>query len=70
MWVGESLGSRKTSLETVAVGKVRDDWDLDNRVCFEDLEKEGVMRAVKVIGICDRHSMGLKERQQVRLHGP
>lgn len=33
-------------LETVAVGKVRDDWDLDDRVCFEDREKERVMRAI------------------------
>lgn len=53
MWIGESHGSRKTSLETVAVGKVRDDWDLEDRVCFEDLEKEGVMRSyyeVKALG--------------------
>lgn len=45
MWIGESHRSRKTSLEIVAVGKVRDDWDLEDRVCFEDLEKEGVMRS-------------------------
>lgn len=32
-------------LETVAVGKVRDDWDLDDRDCFEDIGKERVMRA-------------------------